>query len=218
MNTLAFSKEELIGGCARLSFKLNAKKLAEEVEGLDSAYWGTTSGRVGVHTQADSIFLRGHAPAERKKTIGDREVMQRLPYIREIINELVPAPPLLCLIASLMPGGSVSVHTDKADYFTQSIRLHFPVVTNPLAKMYCNGYTYHMQPGEVWALNNSADHGVLNNHASESRIHIIADFRPTPELLSLLTNSDKTLGKVDPECHRKLAEIYHRRRAKRLRQ
>ena len=37
-----------------------------------------------------------------------------------------------------------------------------------------------------WALNNSAGHGVLNADAERSRLHMICDFLPSPELIALL--------------------------------
>ena len=49
-------------------------------------------------------------------------------------------------------------------------------------------------PGEVWALNNSATHGVWNAHATEARTHLICDFLPSPELLGLLARAERDLG------------------------
>jgi hypothetical protein len=60
--------------------------------------------------------------------------------------------------------------------------------------MYCAGLSFRMQPGEVWALNNSAIHGVWNAHATEARTHLICDFLPDPELLELLARAERDLG------------------------
>ena len=97
-------KAALIGGCARLPLHCDAARLRAEVEAMPAALWGTRGGRVGVHNAAQAVFLRGHAPAEGNLPIADREALEHLPYVRQIITRLIPAPPLRCLLA-LLPAG-----------------------------------------------------------------------------------------------------------------
>jgi hypothetical protein len=118
------NKADLIGGCVRLPVRLDAARLAAEVEALPGSFWGTTGGRVGVHRAAEGVFLRGHAPAEGNLPIEDRPALAHLPYIRQIIQADIPAPPMRCLLARLPGGARVAVHVDRAPYFAQTIRLH----------------------------------------------------------------------------------------------
>jgi hypothetical protein len=197
-NCEVLDKRRLIGGCARLPLTVNAARLRAEFEALPAELWGTTGGRVGVHRQAEAIFLRGYAPAEGPRPIEDRPALSFMPYAREIIEQLIPAPTMRCLLARLPAGGSVAPHIDQAPYFSKTIRIHVPVISHDQAWMLADDQVYLMKPGEVWALNNSSLHAVWNAHDSESRTHMICDFTMTPALEDLLTRSDRNLGRNDP--------------------
>jgi hypothetical protein len=142
------------------------------------------------------LFLRGYAPAEGEREVEDRPALERLPYVKWIIGELIPAPPLRCLLARLPAGGRIPPHVDRAPYFSKTIRIHVPVETHELAWMQCAGRCYRMRCGEVWALNNSAEHAAWNAHESAPRTHVICDFLPTPALLRLLTDGERLLGSL----------------------
>jgi hypothetical protein len=206
-NSPVLDKSRLLGGCLRLPLSVHADRLAAEIEALGPTIWGTTGGRIGVHSAAEAVFLRGHAPAEGVLSIDDRPVLARLPYASEIMS-LLQAPPLRCLLARLPPGKTVAPHIDLAPYFRKSIRIHVPVTTHDRSFMYCDGLCYVMRAGEVWALNNSAQHGVWNADQVLSRTHMICDFLLTPQLETLLLTGDRTLGRPEPRVQRHL--IAHR--------
>lgn len=193
----SIDKVTLIGGCLRLPLTVDAGRLQREVEELPEPFWGSPSGRVGFVRSAEAVFLRGHAPAEGDLPVADRPALQSLPYVREIIGSLIPAPPLRCLLARLPAGAVVGLHIDSALYFSKTLRVHVPVVTHEGAWMLAAGRIYHMRLGEVWILNNSAMHGVWNAHDRLSRTHLICDFLPTAELLALLARGDRGLGHED---------------------
>ncbi|HET6546090.1 MAG TPA: aspartyl/asparaginyl beta-hydroxylase domain-containing protein [Rhodanobacteraceae bacterium] len=197
-------KSALIGGCARLDLSCDAARLRDEVSALPARFWGQRGGRVGVHNPAEAVFLRGHAPAEGALPIEDREALEFLPYVRELIGRIIPAPALRCLLALLPAGAIIAPHVDRADYFSKTIRVHAPVVTNAAVSMYCAGSCYRMRPGELWALNNSTVHGVINADAGLSRIHLICDFLPSPALLDLLARADRTGGARDEAIEARL--------------
>lgn len=198
-------KQALIGGCARLPLSFDAARLRDEIARLPASVWGTTAGRVGVHLAAEALFLRGYAPAQGEKPIENREVLESLPYARLLIEQSIPATPMRCLLARLPPGTTVPVHIDSgAPYFAKTLRLHFPVESHDRAWMFCADATYLMQPGEIWALNNSTVHGVWNAHETASRTHMICDFLPSPALLELLRQAERTLGRRLPAVERHL--------------
>jgi hypothetical protein len=188
-------KATLVGGCLRLQLRVDADRLAAEVAALPASFWGTRGGRVGVHRDAEALFLRGYAPAQGPLPIEDREPLALLPYIREIIQQLIPAPPQRCLIARLPGGATIAPHIDRAPYFAKTLRLHFPIESHDLAWMMAGPLCYSMQPGEIWVLNNSAPHAVWNADPNRSRTHMICDFLPTPAVLQLLAQGDRTLGR-----------------------
>jgi hypothetical protein len=192
-------KRTLIGGCLRLPLSIDASRLRQEVARLPAEWWGSAGGRVGVHQVAQAVFLRGRAPAEGDHPIEERPALAALPYIREIIYKIIPAPALRCLLALLPPGAVVAPHVDRPPYFAKSLRLHVPVHTNESVHMVASGLCYTMRAGEVWALNNSATHAVWNAHPTDSRTHVICDFLPAPELIELLVHGERDLGAFRPE-------------------
>lgn len=197
-------KIALIGGCARLPIGFDAGRALAEVAALPDGHWGQRGGRVGVHNPAQAIFLRGHAPAEGELPIEDRDVLERLPTLREVIERIVPATPMRCLLALLPAGAVIAPHIDQADYFSKTLRLHFPLTSNDHVWMFSIDRCYRMRPGEIWALNNSARHGVVNADVRASRLHMICDFLASPELIDLLARADRSLGQANAEIERQL--------------
>lgn len=188
-------KTALVGGCLRLPVRIDADRLAAEVDALPGSLWGTRGGRVGVHRAAEALFLRGYAPAQGALPIEEREPLALLPYARQIIEQIIPAPAQRCLLARLPGGASVDPHIDRAPYFSKTLRLHFPVESHDLAWMVAGGVCYLMKPGEAWVLNNSGAHAVWNADPDRSRTHMICDFLPTPALLQLMAAGERDLGR-----------------------
>ncbi len=211
-------KDTLIGGCLRLdagTIPLDA--IREEVAALPSDLWGSRGGRVGVHTAAEAVFLRGHAPAEGDKPIEDREPLAALPALRHFIQHTIPAAPLRCLLARLPAGASIAPHIDRADYFANTIRVHLPIWTEPGVLMISRGKAYRMAAGEVWALNNSNLHAVLHDGLAP-RTHLICDFQPSDALQDMLRAGERDLAVDIPGLAQRLDDISARYRQGMLRQ
>src|SRR5258706_1113207 len=179
-------KATLVGGCVRLPLAVDGGRLRWDVDGLPASVWGSAGGRVGSVRLAEAVFLRGCGREEGDKPVDDRPALQYVPYVREIIETLIPAPPMRCLLARLPAGAVVGMHVDTAPYFSKTLRLHIAVTTHESAWMMAGGLVYHMRPGEVWALDNSGMHGVWNADEAVSRKHLVCDFLPTTQLLALL--------------------------------
>jgi hypothetical protein len=191
-------KASLIGGCVRLPLTIDAIRLQNEVENLPPSVWGHSGGRVGPHSVAEALFLRGFAPAEGDLPVEDRPVLALLPYVRETLATLL-ATPLRCLLARLPAMATVRPHRDLPPYFSKTLRLHIPVVTHREVYMYASGLCYRMATGEVWALNNSATHAVWNAHPTKARTHLICDFLGDPGLLDLIARGNRHLGERIPD-------------------
>ena len=192
-------KHSLVGGCSKLDLEVDAERLTAEFATIPEDAWGSTAGRVYVHSLANAIFLRGYARAEGFKPIEDRPILAQLPYMRELIYETISTRPLRCLLARLGPGDWIKEHVDYGPYFPKSVRIHVPVVTNDNVAMYSNGRRYHMQDGEVWSINNLAPHSVKNYDESGFRTHIICDFLPEPDILERLRTANKDCGEELPD-------------------
>ncbi len=187
-------KQALIGGCVRLAMAIDIDRLTREYQSLPASIWGTTGGRVGVHNAAEAVFLRGYAPAEGDKPVEDRPTLDSLPYARHLIEQMIPAPALRCLLAKLPAGASIAPHIDRAPYFGKTVRIHVPIESHEHAWMMCANLTYQMRAGEVWAINNSEVHAVWNADSTRSRTHLICDFIPNAALLALIASGEKDLA------------------------
>ena len=187
-------KQGVIGTCVRLPIAFELEKLISDFHSMSPERWGSRGGRVGVHVQAEAVFLRGFAPAEGDLPIEDRPVLTQLPYAKHLIHQLFGAHPMRCLFAKLKAKGQVPLHIDKGEYFDKTVRIHIPIVTNPEAKMFVGGRVFSMKVGEVWAINNSTVHGVVNAHESEARTHLICDYLPNHQLLRCISDGDRNLG------------------------
>lgn len=192
-------KQSLIGGCLRLPLRIDSSRIASEVLALPASMWGTTGPRVGVHDAADALFLRGYLPALGDRPFDEQSALGLLPYAREIVSQVIPAPPLRCLLARLPPGATIMPHVDNAPYFSKSVRIHVPVISHSRMFMMCNQRHYVMKPGEIWAINNSAVHAVWNDHKMQARTHLICDFLLSPELADLLDRGERHLGTMFTE-------------------
>lgn len=178
----------------RLRLTIDAERLRSEILQLPADVWGSSSGRIALHSAAEALFLRGFAPAEGEKPVEDRAALARLPYARWIIEELIAAPPMRCLLARLPAETTIAPHVDRPPYFRKTLRIHIPVESSPEVYMVAAGLCYRMQPGEIWVLNNSATHAVWNAHPTLPRTHMICDFLPSPALIDLLKSGDHDLG------------------------
>lgn len=205
-------KHALVGGCVKLPVAIDAERLAAEVTALPRTTWDVRGGKhrypqQGVHLAAETVFLRGHTPAEGDKPIEDRPVLNDLPYIRQLIERQISTRPQRCMLARLPAGASVLPHIDRAPYFSKTLRVHVPVESNDRAWMICGGLAYLMKPGQAWALNNVTVHAVWNAHPILARTHMICDFLPEPALLELLARGERGLGRPMPEADAHFASL-----------
>lgn len=195
-------KDALIGSCVRLGIPVELTRLRQDLAAIPNELWGSRGGRVGVHLPTEAIFLRGYAPAEGDRPIEDRDALALTPYICSLIETVIPAPPMRCLLAKLNPLAVIAPHIDRNEYFAGTIRLHFPIVTDPSVAMISCGMAFQMKEGEAWALNNSNVHAVVSDW-SQARIHLICDFLPSPGLRDLIMQGERGLG-------RPMASLTHR--------
>src|SRR5258706_14567518 len=115
-------KATLVGGCVRLPLAVDGERLRWDVDGLPASVWGSRGGRVGSVRLAEAVFLRGFAPAEGDKPGDDRPALQYVPYVREIIGALIPAPPIRCLLARAPPGAGAGLPVGSRPDFSKTPR------------------------------------------------------------------------------------------------
>jgi DNA modification methylase len=134
--------------------------------------------------------------AEMGWTLTDTPLYKTLPGIRALVNSL-PGRKHRVRLMRLAPGnGELTRHSDITDPDAgtqpgQLLRIHLPLVTNPLVVFRTwtpQGavQTAHMAAGEAWYLDTRKPHTARNDGPAE-RIHVVADIEATPKLLALAT-------------------------------
>lgn len=203
MTVINFDKREHIGTCRKLPSQVDIARLQREVAAIPEEDWDNQ--RAPVHRHTRSVFLKGYPPMLGRQDDPEHPILDSCPYIRELIYGLLPGSVGKCLLASLKPESVVYPHTDAAnDYFIRSYRIHVPVFTNHLAKVFCNDRFFHMAAGEVWLLNNLSPHAVLNEHPELHRIHLIYDVFPEQQTIDTVDGLPEEEGEIDMEIFNRL--------------
>ena len=68
----------------------------------------------------------------------------------------------------------VTRHADQGYYWTERVRVHIPVVTQPTVRFECENAAINMAAGECSIFDTWRQHRVLND-AVESRVHLVVD-------------------------------------------
>ncbi len=205
----SFDQYKYINKCIRLPIEFDAERALSEVRSIPDDRYDNLS-RSPTHQDVRSIFIKGYPP-RLEKPDDDREVLKTLPYISSFIRNSLPGNPCKCMIATLSPNGVIPVHSDapvrtdgrpvrgntNATYFEDTIRLHMPVATSRFTSFFNNGEFFNLNEGEVWAVNNLAIHGVINEHPTDSRTHIIVDILPDERTEAVIQNADFVDGTFD---------------------
>jgi hypothetical protein len=84
-------------------------------------------------------------------------------------------------LAKLFAHKAISPHADWQEYLLVSRRNHIPIITNTNVHFTVGDETKVMKTGEVWEINNSKVHSVVND-GEDDRVHLIIDIIPN-ELL-----------------------------------
>jgi hypothetical protein len=68
----------------------------------------------------------------------------------------------------------VTRHADQHYYWTERVRVHVPVATQPTVRFECGDAALNMAPGECWIFDTWRQHRVVNAD-KRSRIHLVCD-------------------------------------------
>src|SRR4030095_1073528 len=99
--------------------------------------------------------------------------LARCPYVRQGLAAL-NAPIGRSRLMRLDAGAEATSHVDASYYWSQRVRVHFPIETTPGVRFLCGDAETHMAPGEVWIFDTWRQHNVLNPPETR-RIHLVVD-------------------------------------------
>jgi kumamolisin len=183
-------------GCVRLPLRVDAARLAGELDRLPAGVWGRAGRDPVVLGAVESLYVVGQPVGAPPGPAGDLPVLEQLPYLREVLRERVPATPIRGIVARQRAGGLVPIHTDTLRHFRGTVRLSIQVAAGGPQGFYCNGLRYALAAGEVWAIDNLRPHGIQNAE-SEPRTSVIVDYLPSDALARLILDGEHDLGRVD---------------------
>lgn len=81
-----------------------------------------------------------------------------------------------CLITKLAPGRKIDPHVDGGSHAAYYDRFHIVLDSAPGSLFRCGDESVQMAPGEIWWFDNSVEHEVINNSATD-RLHLIVDIK-----------------------------------------
>lgn len=79
------------------------------------------------------------------------------------------------ILARLNPHGWINRHRDDGDTLLRSHRNHLAITTNPLVEFEVGDEARYLAPGDIWEINNRAEHAVRNK-SDHARVHMIIDY------------------------------------------
>ena len=97
----------------------------------------------------------------------------RCPYLSQVFASLGVTVGRSRLMR-LSGHAEVTRHADQGYYWTERVRVHVPVVTQPTVRFECGDAAINMAAGECWIFDTWRQHRVLND-AVESRVHLVVD-------------------------------------------
>lgn len=193
---------------ARLPDRVDPRPLLDELaerapfDGALSEPW--LSSQWKWHLRTHFLVLRGGPPTSLpggRLTSGggiDAPLLGHLPGLRRAIDTVAPAPAALAWIGLSPPDTCIFLHVDNTRHWDEHHRVHIPLQTTPAARLCVRGRFAHLPAGTVWAFDNSAPHGALND--GPPRLHLILDLPQTPAVEAWLRRGEAVDGEVDPEA------------------
>lgn len=115
----------------------------------------------------------------------DTAMLARAPYISEVLDS-INCPKEQVRLLRLAAGSKIKEHKDYFIGIDEGyVRLHIPLITNPLVEFYLDGERIVMNEGELWYLDFGLKHSVFNGGA-EDRVHLVVDCRVNEWLMKMI--------------------------------
>lgn len=159
----------------QLPLKFDASLLAREIATIPESAWrGHPAGYAGndflplvaAHGDpADETFCGPMRPTPHLSP--DR------PYLWQVLATLGATVGRTRLMR-LSGHAEVSEHADVNYYWRDRMRVHVPIITQPVVKFYCADTVAHMAAGECWIFDTWSLHRVINDQ-THARIHLVID-------------------------------------------
>jgi len=165
----------------RLPLRFDAAALAADVAALPEQAWQRHFNTQQYHGDWSGVPLRRAAgaalalyPDPTAERFADGEYLARCPSVAAALA-LLHCPLHTVRFLRLGPGSRITEHRDhRLSHGDGELRLHSPVITGPDVEFLLGGSPIAMTPGEVWYLDLTQPHSVVNGGA-HARVHLVID-------------------------------------------
>lgn len=197
-------------GCLRLPMTVDASGILAELAAISPDAWGLAGRDPLVLADVASFFAIGHPRGARPMPSECSAVLEQLPLLRRLLRQQLPGEPRRAIVARQAAGGLIPLHRDTPRNFRGTVRLSIQLDADGPQAFFCDGLSYVLAPGEVWAIDNLRTHGILNA-GRRPRLSVIVDLWPSSELELLLAAGEAGLGQADRSGHAQLVRLTRQR-------
>jgi Aspartyl/Asparaginyl beta-hydroxylase len=158
----------------QLPLLFDADVLAQEIDALGEAVWKPHPQGFAGNSMLPLLAVDGDPDNEAfSGRMRPTPHLQRCRYLQQLLASLGATVGRTRLMR-LAGQAEVTRHADQGYYWTERVRVHVPIVTQPTVQFECDGQTINMAAGECWIFDTWRQHRVLND-AVQSRIHLVCD-------------------------------------------
>lgn len=158
----------------QLPLLFDAALLSEEVAALGEEVWRDHPQKFPGNSMLPLLAVAGDPANESfAGQMAPTPELLRCPYLMQTIESLGAVIGRTRLMR-LAGQAEVTRHVDQGYYWTDRVRVHVPVLTQPTVRFECGGHVIHMAAGECWIFDTWREHRVEND-ATQSRIHLVVD-------------------------------------------
>lgn len=158
----------------QLPLRFDAAVLADEIDALGEGPWRPHPQGYPGNSMLPLVAVDGD-PANEAFSGPMRPTLYlaRCPYLMQVMASVGVVLGRSRLMR-LSGHAEVTLHVDQGYYWTERVRVHIPIVTQPSVRFECGGAAVNMAAGECWIFDTWRPHRVLND-AQAARIHLVID-------------------------------------------
>lgn len=158
----------------QLPLRFDAAALAAEVEALGEERWLPHPQGFPGNSMLPLIAVDGDPGNESfAGPMRPTPHLQHCPYLQQVLASFGATLGRTRLMR-LSGHAEVKLHADQGYYWTERVRVHVPIITQPTVRFICGGAEVNMAAGECWIFDTWRLHKVINDH-EHARIHLVAD-------------------------------------------
>lgn len=158
----------------QLPLLFDASALAHEIAALDAGLWKPHPQGYPGNSMLPLVAVRGDADDETfDGPMAPTPALHRCPQLMQVFAA-IGATIGRSRLMRLSGQAEVTRHADQGYYWTERVRVHVPIVTQPSVRFECGDAAINMAAGECWIFDTWRQHRVIND-APDERIHLVID-------------------------------------------